>query len=516
MSTTTNHGIHCVPSSKYPLCEESGVSTINNPVVITPPPGFTGKALTVNGDLDVTGIIDPTGLVFDDQPAVPQVPAVGEGTLWVRDDAPTSLIFTNSAGTDIDLSAAAVGATLTSTGGTTLVVDGVGPTLSIKGLTASGNASITDNGTDLEVVAPVTTLTSAGGTETLVNDGTGPTLATKGITAGTGISLVGAATDLTITNSDPASGVTLASAGGTETLVVDGTGPTLTSKGLTAGANITLTPGATDVTIAAASGSGLSTIDIRTVSGAFAVPAGVTVVTAYCQGGGGGGGSGGSSAVVGNEGGGGGGGAAGDYTVNVFTTVPLEALTLTVGAGGGSNVNGGDTLVERAGTDLARARGGRRGLVPPAVVPVQDGGAGGDGAYGGGGGGRGTTGGGVVPGTGGKGTYVSGDIGSTTTGGDGAPGVISPALDLFAGGVGGAPSGGGAGGGGGGGAPTQVPDLSTIDLVGAAGNGGSGNGVVGGTATRLGAGGGGGSGAENNGGAGAGGPGAAGYIVLVY
>ena len=44
---------------------------------------------------------------------------------------------------------------------------------------------------------------------------------------------------------------TLASAGGTESLVVSGTGPALSTKGLTAGAGITLTPGANDITIAA-------------------------------------------------------------------------------------------------------------------------------------------------------------------------------------------------------------------------------------------------------------------------
>jgi hypothetical protein len=50
----------------------------------------------------------------------------------------------------------------------------------------------------------------------------------------------------TITNSDP---FTISSAGGTETLVSDGIGPDLKLKGLTAGAGITLTPSATDITI---------------------------------------------------------------------------------------------------------------------------------------------------------------------------------------------------------------------------------------------------------------------------
>jgi len=203
MTSIVNHGIHCVPSSKYPLCEEGDTSTINNNVLIngeltiTPPIGFTGKTLTVNGDLDVTGIIDPIGMVFEEQANNPQAPTVSEGVLWLRNDAPTTLIFTNSVGTDIDLSSGA-SSSLTSAGGTTLVVDGTSPDFIIKGLTASGNSSITDNGTDLEVVTPVTTLANSGLAETLVVDGTGPTLTTKGLTGGGGITLFPGATDVVI------------------------------------------------------------------------------------------------------------------------------------------------------------------------------------------------------------------------------------------------------------------------------------------------------------------------------
>ena len=94
------------------------------------------------------------------------------------------------------------------------------------------------------------TLNTAGGTETLVNDGVGPILATKGLTAGAGISLTGTANDITITNTDTGSAVTLASAGGSQTLVNDGTGPSLATKGLTAGNGINLFSSATAVTIA--------------------------------------------------------------------------------------------------------------------------------------------------------------------------------------------------------------------------------------------------------------------------
>ena len=48
---------------------------------------------------------------------------------------------------------------------------------------------------------------------------------------------------------------TLSSAGGTQSLVVEGTGPNLSIAGLEAGANITFTPSDDFVTISAASGA---------------------------------------------------------------------------------------------------------------------------------------------------------------------------------------------------------------------------------------------------------------------
>ena len=69
---------------------------------------------------------------------------------------------------------------------------------------------------------------------------------------GTGIDVTGTYPNFTVTNTSPASSVTLTSAGGTETLVNDGTGPSLATKGLTAGNGISLSGTATDVTIAAA------------------------------------------------------------------------------------------------------------------------------------------------------------------------------------------------------------------------------------------------------------------------
>jgi hypothetical protein len=68
---------------------------------------------TVDGDLEVTGkltvagLIDPTGLVLDEQAAVPFVTAPGKATLWVRDTTPNRLEFTDDAGTDFQMATTA-------------------------------------------------------------------------------------------------------------------------------------------------------------------------------------------------------------------------------------------------------------------------------------------------------------------------------------------------------------------------------------------------------------------------
>ena len=139
----------------------------------------------------------------------------------------------------------------------------IGTTAILRTLIAGTGTSVTQNANNITIAnsspASSVTLTSAGGTETLVNSGTGPSLATKGLTAGAGITLTPSATDITITST--ASSVSLTSAGGTETLVNDGTGPSLATKGLTAGAGITLTPSATDITITSTGGGGVSSTD---------------------------------------------------------------------------------------------------------------------------------------------------------------------------------------------------------------------------------------------------------------
>lgn len=193
---------------------------------------------------------------------------------------------------EITISAAAV--VLNSAGsGLSFVVDGTGPTFSIKTLLAGSNVTFAPSGSELQIVGPGTSsLTSAGGSESLVYGlGTGPALSIKGLTssgavtlddssglyilissavtslttAGSGASLIGStpmsvktltagsnlafavtADNIEISTITP---ISLSSAGGAETLISSGSGPSLAIKGLTAGPGITLTSGVSSITI---------------------------------------------------------------------------------------------------------------------------------------------------------------------------------------------------------------------------------------------------------------------------
>jgi hypothetical protein len=63
-----------------------------------------GKLVTIPGDLEVTGVVDPTALVLEGQTSAPVTPSTGDGSLWVDDNAsPSTLMFTDDLGTDHNL-----------------------------------------------------------------------------------------------------------------------------------------------------------------------------------------------------------------------------------------------------------------------------------------------------------------------------------------------------------------------------------------------------------------------------
>ncbi|MCP4145663.1 MAG: hypothetical protein GY752_10330, partial [bacterium] len=61
---------------------------------------YSTNEVTIDGKLTVTGLIDPTGLVLTEQASVPDTPTAGFGYVWTKNTTPSTLIFTDDAGTD--------------------------------------------------------------------------------------------------------------------------------------------------------------------------------------------------------------------------------------------------------------------------------------------------------------------------------------------------------------------------------------------------------------------------------
>ena len=150
--------------------------------------------------------------------------------------------------------------------GTTSLVQnpGANPNILIKNLKEGSNITITDNGTDLEIAAsgaalPNSDLENIGaGNTILVDTGVLPVTSTrnfKSLLAGTNITLTPGVNDITISSSSPTPNSDFANVGaGSGLLTAASTGvlPVTTTrsiKSLIAGSNITLTPGANDITI---------------------------------------------------------------------------------------------------------------------------------------------------------------------------------------------------------------------------------------------------------------------------
>ena len=113
-------------------------------------------------------------------------------------------------------------------------------TWSVGTVTSAGITAGT--GISLAGTNPIT----SSGTITVTNSAPDQTVV---LNAGTGIGVTGTYPNFTISNTDPTTGVTLTSSGGANSLVNDGTGPSLAVKGLTAGSGILIGSTATAMSI---------------------------------------------------------------------------------------------------------------------------------------------------------------------------------------------------------------------------------------------------------------------------
>jgi hypothetical protein len=104
-------------------------------IILNPGTGPAGNGVVeVNGKLNVTGLIDPTGLVLDGQASSPATLVAGQGLLWVDNTAvPSRLFFEDDAGNSFDISNGG-GGSLATLSDVTLTAPVAGQTLTYNGV----------------------------------------------------------------------------------------------------------------------------------------------------------------------------------------------------------------------------------------------------------------------------------------------------------------------------------------------------------------------------------------------
>src|SRR5579883_2801648 len=108
---------------------------------------FSVNATSVNvgGKLNVTGLIDPTGLLLDDQSTAPATPSGSQGLLWVKNTSPTQLYFTDSSNTNYQVSTTGGSSTfsaITLTNTTNQITMGTGNTTVLSAPTPGSNITL--------------------------------------------------------------------------------------------------------------------------------------------------------------------------------------------------------------------------------------------------------------------------------------------------------------------------------------------------------------------------------------
>lgn len=158
-------------------------------------------------------------------------------------------------------------------GSASLVTDGLGPALAVRGLVQGPGITLSSDTNSVTIGSAVALASETGtGGQSLVSMGSGATLRTKYLAVGTGLSLTPeGTTGLRLANTVVAP--TLASAGGAVGLVGTGGGPSLTVKGLTAGYGVGLVDdGAATVTVRS---NAVTTVPLR--------PADVVATSGQCR-----------------------------------------------------------------------------------------------------------------------------------------------------------------------------------------------------------------------------------------
>ena len=179
------------------------------------------------------------------------------GFVWGPDNDPTNIQIAEAPGDTLNFVA---GTGITLNASTVPSTDAIRITNSAPNvdqfiwetITSDSGSTTADSTTDTLTVAGGTGISTAivGDTLTITNTAPDQTVV---LNSGTGISVTGTYPNFTVTNTAPDAPVLLNDAGTAthESLVNDGTGPTLATKGLQAGKGMTLSSTATDISIVA-------------------------------------------------------------------------------------------------------------------------------------------------------------------------------------------------------------------------------------------------------------------------
>jgi len=229
------------------LTAGSNITLASSPTAITisgPPPGEVNTVSSLGGDISIA--LAKVGVNFPFR-------GLSAGANITLASSPTAITISGPAPGEVN--------TTSSLGGSVAIaLAKVGVNFPFRGLTAGSNITLAPSGTDVTISGPppgeVNTSSSLGGTVAIALPKVGVDLPFRGLTAGANITLTPTASAVTIAGPAPGEVNTTSSLGGDEAIALPKVGVNFPFKGLTAGANITLSSTGSAITIASSLGPG--------------------------------------------------------------------------------------------------------------------------------------------------------------------------------------------------------------------------------------------------------------------
>lgn len=249
----------------------SNVGAGSSLIVSNSNPSFTFKSLSASTGININDVANNLQIVNSSPATIISVADATTGISLIGSSTNPNFTFkTLVAGTDITIGDVANQLTISSTAGSSVnlsnggsnlslvATTSVNPNLKTKSFSSGTGITINDVSNNLEIVnaSPLSNLsiTSSGTGYTLWKTISNPSYISKGLLEGSGISFGITTESITINNSSPASSISLTNAGTTSLIALGSSTPSLQTKGLIAGTNISFSTTSTDITINATGG----------------------------------------------------------------------------------------------------------------------------------------------------------------------------------------------------------------------------------------------------------------------